>query len=144
MGVSRRELYEQRKKARRCVDCDAGLQERDVVRCVECFALGKERDDRYRKKNPARMTARATAWKRKNRERVNRYEREERARRHEDGLCRYCNTLAIGDTGLCAVHVERNRERAREWYRANSGWWFRQVGLVFRKIGRMIAADTPL
>ena len=53
---ARARLYHERKAARRCVDCNAGLQATDRIRCVECAERAIADQRRYRRTAQGRRT----------------------------------------------------------------------------------------
>lgn len=85
--TERARIYHERKAARLCVDCRAGLQPADRIRCVECAARAIEDQRRYRRTAQGRRTEAA------------------RLRR------RYAGRIAAGLCVDCAAQAEPNRRR---------------------------------
>lgn len=112
--AAKRAQYDQRKADRRCVCCNAGLQDLDGVRCVECHeiaararAKSRQRDpDGYRRRD-AERTARRRAL---NPEAWNARQRERRLEHKINGLCSDCNEPALEDNVRCQFHRARSIE----------------------------------
>lgn len=120
-----REMRAQRRANRRCVECDAGLQETDNVKCVECVERARVTARRYVAKNRTRIRA---ANRDRKRERYAkdpagsaRKQREHILRRKVAGLCIECKNPALEDNIRCAFHREKRNALARNWWRKTSG-----------------------
>lgn len=91
-AAARRALYDDRKAARRCIDCAAGLQSADGLRCVECRERAVADKRRYR------ATAKGRAA-----------ERARLARRYQHltaaGLCVDCAAPAAPGRRRCEAHL---------------------------------------
>lgn len=91
-GPARARLYADRKAARRCIDCAAGLQPPDGLRCVECRERAVDDQRRYR------ATAKGRAA-----------ERARLARRYQHltaaGLCVDCAAPAAPGRRRCETHL---------------------------------------
>lgn len=93
--------YEQRKAARHCVDCAAGLQETDGLRCLECHETKLRCAKVYRATERAhRLDANRQAAK--------------YARRRAAGLCVDCGAPAEG-RARCEAHRLAMKLAQQEW-----------------------------
>ena len=118
--------YDERKAARRCVRCNAGLPDgRRVVYCVECeesrAAWGQEHKVERRPKKAANQRARY-ARDPKAAAAAKKAEREARVLR---GQCYFCTDDALPDSNFCAHHLKVTRDKAREAARKRTGFYER-------------------
>ena len=114
--------YQHRKSARLCVDCAAGLQERDGVRCVECHERNADAVRSYYERGGNAVRA---AWAKR------RYHADPEAARavrrllYETrklaGICQDCTFPAVDGAAYCLAHLEQRRIRARESMRRKRG-----------------------
>lgn len=122
--------YWERRHGRRCVRCDAGLQETDTpdaLYCVECIEARVDEQARYdakpstkkKKADQARSRyakAPATHAKKK---------RDERNGRKAEGKCYHCTEDALEDSNFCQRHRDENRASSRERARVRTGYYDR-------------------
>lgn len=104
---------------RRCVDCNAGLQDDDGVCCVECVEKRKARSKRYlqSEKGKATRARMSREWYWKHRDEVLEGMRDKYLAMKSEAACTKCGEPAVGDHGMCAAHRERHNASCVE-YRA--------------------------
>lgn len=115
-AAAAKERYRLRRDSRRCVRCNAGLQEDDKVYCVECTEKRDAEQQRYRTTDQARLRAatkvRTAYWRDPARARA--LKRDQRLRKKLAHLCMCCSAMSLEDSLFCAVHREANRRGSAE------------------------------
>lgn len=111
-----RASYWARKAARRCVDCNAGLQEDDGVSCVECreYRAAHDRSPKVRQ----RRNASSNAWAKRNKAKRAEIQRARYWAKKVAGICVCCALPATDDSLWCATHGEIANDRTRRQARA--------------------------
>jgi DNA-directed RNA polymerase subunit RPC12/RpoP len=84
-------------RARKCVDCSAGLQDEDGTRCVECAARALTHQRRYDRSAKGRATTRA------------RMSRLYHARRTRGECVGGCGRAALPGIARCQEHADRQK-----------------------------------
>ncbi len=134
-SVERRERYRARKAARRCVTCEAGLQDEDGVRCVECSERHAARSAVWYK-SPRGRRARGEARRERyaaNRDVIAAAVRERYLANKIAGRCVRCSAPALDDSVRCGPCRDLSRARARETQRRARA----------RRLGRAVT-DRPV
>lgn len=108
-----RARYYARKAARRCTDCNAGLQDGDGVTCVECTELKRQ----WARNNRVRRNALSNAYRKRNLPKRAEIARSRYRRAKLLGVCVRCSTKALPDSNFCGPHRERQNARTREQQR---------------------------
>lgn len=133
---ARRKKIEERKAARRCIQCNAGLQATDVVLCVECVEAREEARKKYEKKNPGRKRkGKGTRWYDKPEAR--RAEYFARKSSGEKCVVRGCTRPPARDSVRCKPHRDQSAKASREHQRRRT--WPR---ILARNIWRVLRAIT--
>jgi hypothetical protein len=109
--------YAERKAARLCTDCMAGLQETDGTRCLECATLGAADARRYRAKNKRKTAAITRKYRLANLARAAALAKKWRVSSARLERCDDCSADAVSGSTFCAKHRARRRLRAREYQR---------------------------
>lgn len=124
-AAEHRAQYHERKAARRCVYCNAGLQPADGVACVECHERQRLARDRWHAKHPSkgREYARnyASAKYKADPAAGARKAREWRETRKALGLCPECSDVVAETSNYCAFHHEVHRVRTLNHWRKKHG-----------------------
>lgn len=105
----------QRRRDRRCIFCNAGLQELDGVLCVECADKNRETSRAYRATEAGKKADRDNRRKRYHAdpERFRSRQRERQLEAKCAGKCPVCGDPSGDETVTCDYHAQLARERGR-------------------------------
>lgn len=119
MTERRKAVREQRRAARLCLQCAAGLQTSDVVLCVECAESRSAARARHELANPGRDRTAKKATRARRRHITNAAARADYLARKLSGRCTHksCSEPQYRTSLVCKRHLRADRKSSREYWR---------------------------